>query len=319
MEIRQIRYFVEIAERGSFSCAARALAVTQPALSRQISLLEESLSERLFYRNGRGVTINPAGEVFLAHARAVLKRLDCAQRDVSALRRVPQGEVTLGLPSSVSATLVRRLVVKLAEDCPRIKLHVEEGPGDNVIEALQAGKLDLGIVYDDRRNSGFATERLMIEQLVLVHSPALRLPPEILGAELVSLPLVLPARPNGLRLMIEHRLAEFGYAPNVRLEMNSLLTLKELAAAGVAATILPYGAVAREVAAGSLCAAALRNPSLRRDVMLATVQGRRLETAPLAVASALREVAAGEQAAGPNEGRHPPANYVVPSEGIALQ
>src|SRR6056297_1598826 len=123
MEMRQIRYFVEIAEQSSFSRAARKLAIAQPALSRQMRLLEEAVGSRLFYRNGRGVTLTAAGEMFLGHASEILARIALAEQDVSNLASTPRGEVVLGLPPSVSAALLRKVVVRLAEQFPAVKLR----------------------------------------------------------------------------------------------------------------------------------------------------------------------------------------------------
>lgn len=132
MEFRQLRSFLAVAECGSFSGAAQLLGVTQPALSRQICLLEQALSQRLFHRNGRGAALNAAGRVFMGHARAILAGIEEAQREVSALREAPQGEVRIGLSPSTSATLLRHLIASVASDYPRIKIHVEERFSDDL-------------------------------------------------------------------------------------------------------------------------------------------------------------------------------------------
>jgi len=292
MEMRQLRYFCEIAECGSFSRAARTLAIAQPALSRQIRLLEESLASPLFYRNGRGIMLTTAGEVFLTHARQVLAQVDQACRDVGALKGMPQGTVTLGLPPSVSMTLLRPLVARLTEAHPKIRLRVKEGFSGNVWEWLQAGKVDLAVIYDDRRSSGIRSEPLIREELLLVHSPSLGLTDPVSAEVLADLPLVLPGRPHGLRLLVDSRMAEVGKEVTVKFEVDSMAMMKELAADGVASTILPFGAVQREVQAGFLKATPIASPELTRMMALATAANRPFDLAHRATLALIREIAA---------------------------
>lgn len=296
MEMRQVKYFVEIVERGSFGRASKSLAIAQPALSRQIRLLEESLGAPLLYRNGRGVMMTAAGEIFLAHAREILQRVKRAEHDVSAARGTPSGEVVVGLPPSVSAVLLRRIVVALAERYPLIRLRVQEGFSGNVAEWLLAGKVDLAIVYEHHRPQNAQAEQLLVEELPLVHSPSLILPPVVTSADLAGIPLVLPANPHGLRVLVEKRVAKHGGTLNVRFEMDSLVIMKELATEGVAATILPTGAVMREVEQGLLVVTPIVAPRIKRVMTLATATSRPLEKSHNAVIRIIREVAAEVQA-----------------------
>ena len=298
MEMRQLKYFVEIAQRGSFSRAAKSLAIAQPALSRQIRLLEESLGAPLLYRNGRGVMMTAAGEIFLAHSREILARVDRAEREVSALRGMPRGDVVLGLPPSVSAVLLRHIVVAVSEKYPMINLRVQEGFSGTVAEWLLAGKVDLAIIYDHHQPQTAQSERLLVEELPLVHAPSLKLPDTLTSADFAGIPLVLPARPHGLRLLVEKRIAEHGGTLNVRFEMDSLLTMKELAMEGVAATILPLGSVTREIEQGLLVATPIVAPKITRIMTLATATSRPLENTHRVVIRIIREIAERVQAGG---------------------
>jgi LysR family nitrogen assimilation transcriptional regulator len=291
MEMRQIRYFTEIAGQESFSRAARKLAVAQPALSRQIRLLEQALGSPLFYRNGRGVTLTAAGELFLGHAREILQRVAVAEQDVLGLASTPKGEVVLGLPPSVSAALLRSIVVTLAEKFPFVQLRAREGFSANVAEWLLAGKVDLAIVYDSHCTQNTLADELLVEQLFLVHSPAMTMPRTVGVCELADIPLVLPARPHGLRTLVEKSVHSAGGELNIRFEIDSLTMMKELATDGVAATILPLGAVVREVEQKVLEATPLISPNITRRMMLATTGNRPLEGAHRAVLRVIREVA----------------------------
>lgn len=292
MEMRQLKYFVEIAQRGSFSRAAKSLAIAQPALSRQIRLLEEDLGGPLLYRNGRGVTMTSAGEIFLVHAREMLSQVERAERDIAALRGTPRGEVVLGLPPSVSAVILRRIVVALAERYPLINLRVREGFSGTVAEWLLSGQVHLAIIYEHHRPQSTQSERLLVEELPLIHSPSLVVPSTVTSADLASIELVLPARPHGLRMLVEKRVAEQGGTLKIRFEMDSLLTMKELAMEGVAATILPIGAVTREVQQGLLAVSPIVSPKITRVMTLATASSHPLENTHRAVIRIIREAAA---------------------------
>lgn len=296
MEMRQIRYFVEIAGQSSFSRAARKLAVAQPALSRQMRLLEEALGSRLFYRNGRGVTLTAAGELFLGHASEILARISLAEQDVSSLSSTPRGEVVLGLPPSVSAALLRCVVVRLAEQFPAVKLRALEGFSANVSEWLQAGEVDLAIVYDAHCTQNTLADELLVEQLHLVHSPAMTLPAAVSLRELSDLPLVLPAWPHGLRTLVEKSVHGAAGTLDIRFEIDSLTIMKELASDGVVATILPVGAVSREVEQNVLQVTPLVSPEITRRMMLAIAANRPLESAHHTVLKVIRDAVRGSGA-----------------------
>lgn len=293
MEMRQLRYFLEIADQSSFSRAARKLAIAQPALSRQMRLLEEGLGTRLFYRNGRGVTLTAAGKLFHGHATEILKRAAVAEQDIAALSGTPRGEVVLGLPPSVSAALLRPVVLRLAERYPLVKLRALEGFSANVAEWLQAGKVDLAIVYDTHCTQSTLADELLVEQLHLAHSPKMVLPKAVGPRALTEIPLVLPARPHGLRTLVEKSIQPADGKLDIRFEIDSLTIMKELASDGVVATILPVGAFGREIEQNVLRATPLESFEITRRMMLAIANNRPLESAHHAVMKIIGEVARG--------------------------
>ena len=192
--------------------------------------------------------------------------------------------------------MLRRIIVAVAERYPLIRLRVEEGFSGNVADWLLRAKVHLAIVYEHHRPQNAESEKLLVEELPLVHCPSLQLPPKITSADLVGIPLVLPANPHGLRTVVEKRVAKFGGQLDVRFEMDSLLIMKELAAEGVVSTILPLGSVIREVEQGLLAVTPIVSPTIRRVMTLATATSRPLESAHRAVIRIIREVAAEVQA-----------------------
>lgn len=299
IELRQLRAFVEIARSGSFSRAASLLSIAQPALSRQVRLLEAELAAPLFHRNGRGAVLTPAGERLLGHAEDVLRRVAEARRDLAALQEQPAGAVALGIPPSVAVALLTPLVVHMRDRYPGVRLHVMEGFSGTVVDWIETGRADLGITYDIRRSPLILTEMLLVEELFLVRRPDPEgcSPATIRGAALAAVPLVLPARPHGLRLLCERVMGQQGHGLDIRFEIDSMPTMKELAETGVAATVLPFGAVAREVAAGRLEALRIVEPGIRRTMVLATAAQRPIDAPLRAVITAIQAVIAHRSAA----------------------
>ena len=101
MELKQLDYFLGVAESGSFSKAAIRLSVAQPILSRQIKLLESELGVELLYRNGRGVVVSEAGKVLETYARSVVGLVEKAQSEIGSLKAEPRGRVAIAMPPSI--------------------------------------------------------------------------------------------------------------------------------------------------------------------------------------------------------------------------
>ena len=148
MDLTRLQYFVAVAEAGSLSRAAAALSMSQPALSRQVLLLEEELGQRMFDRTGRGVVLTPSGEALLAHARAVFARWEEARADMLDRQRSPRGRVTVGLPPRVAHVLTADLVQQFLARFPEASITVEEELSVRLRESLVAGRVDLAVLFD---------------------------------------------------------------------------------------------------------------------------------------------------------------------------
>ena len=168
MELKQLSYFLAVADSGSFSKAAVRLSVAQPILSRQIKLLESELGVELLYRNGRGVILSEAGKLLDTYARTVMSLVDKAKSEIGALRAEPRGRVAIAMPPSIGWMLTGPLVVRCREAFPEIVLHLAEGFSGHVAEWLSTGRVDIGIVYQAPRLSTLATEPLLSDELILL-------------------------------------------------------------------------------------------------------------------------------------------------------
>jgi len=270
LDLKKMKYFVQIAETGSFSQAARRLAVAQPALSRHVRELEDELGA-LFRRNGRGVELTEMGALFLPRAKALLHEADKFLSELQATKGAPVGSVTLGMPPSVSLALVPSLVRRVSREFPGIHLRISEGFSGDVNDWLTEGRLDMAVLYKSGRSARAIGHHLLNEDMCLVGRAGTRIldNPSIRMADAVKLPLILPGRPHGLRLLIESVAAHHGLELNLYLELDALALIKDLVADGDAYTILPFGGVYRQVEDKVLSAARIVDPAVIRELILA--------------------------------------------------
>src|ERR1700745_321781 len=139
MNLKQLEYFVQVAELGSFSKAALALAVAEPALSRQVRALETEVRQQLFLRNGRGVALTDAGKRLFDHSIAVLQLVTHAREDLGASRDEPVGRVPIGLPPSIGRQLTLPIIDRFKQELPAAKLAVVEGLSSHIVEWVTTG------------------------------------------------------------------------------------------------------------------------------------------------------------------------------------
>ncbi len=292
MELRQLGFFLGVAESGSFSKAAVRLSVAQPILSRQIKLLEEELGVELFYRNGRGVILSEAGKTLESYARNIVDLVDRARSEMGMSRNTPQGRVAIAMPPSIGWVLTGPLVLRCREAFPSIVLHIVEGFSGHVAEWLSTGSIDIGIVYQAPRRPTLATEPLFSDDLILlgaVDDPARLGGTTVDTARIAELPMILPARPHGLRVLVDAELEKLGLAAHVEFEVDAMPSTLSLVERGVGYTVLSEGAVTHLLSAGRIRRWSLTNPTIRRELLLATSTQRPLSVATRLVARLLRD------------------------------
>jgi LysR family transcriptional regulator, nitrogen assimilation regulatory protein len=249
MDFKQISYFVQVAELGSFTRAASVLRVAQPALSRQVRSLEVELRQPLFERNGRGVTLTPAGQRLLDHGRGILQQVQRARQDLQAQRGAASGLLCIGLPPSVSRTLTAPLVEMFQRRFPAAQVQVMEALSTHLLEWLVQGRVDCAVVYNATPTAAVLLRPVLQERLYLVSARAAWVAraaqaarvgpgaepnggpdvgPPITLAELATQPLVMPGRPHAIRMQLETALAQAGLLPRVALEIDSVPAILEL-------------------------------------------------------------------------------------------
>lgn len=291
MEMRQIRYFVTLAETASASKASVMLSVAQPAISRQIRLLEEELGVSLFHRTGRGMELTEAGRMLSTRAKTILSDLQTLEHDVRSMRGVAEGEVVFGVPPTESHILVPPLIRRLRERHKGVTLKIVEAFSGYVNEWLLTGRLDVALFYKVARTKHLVADELLRESLFLVGAKGV-----VTGdgpvaiAELADRNFILPSRSHGLRVLIDQVAESLKVKIDVDLEVDALMTIKSLVEAGIGLTILPFPAVQREVENGLLSARQIRPDQLERTLVLATSTQHPLSLASRIVARESVEV-----------------------------
>jgi len=262
MDLRQLRYFVQIADCGNFSRAAEMLRVAQPSLSQQIKGLEEELGVSLFMRHARGVVLTELGLQFCDHARRLIQEADRAREVIRSKAANPSGRVSVGLPTSACRGLSLHLFRALSERLPDIRLHLVETMTGYLDEMIQAGRLDVALLYDHKAFEHVAWTEMMVEELMLV-APAgspLASQPSVSFAEVFRHPLVLPGRPNVARILVEQLAARHDVAVTA-MDCDSLPAIAQLVRFSGFHTILPHFALAAEIEQGEMAAVPIVDPT----------------------------------------------------------
>jgi LysR family nitrogen assimilation transcriptional regulator len=272
MDLTRLQYFAAVAEAGSFSRAAAALNLSQPALSRQVLLLEEDIGQRLLERHGRGAHTIEAGTALLAHARGIFDLADRAQADMRERQLSPRGRLTIGLPPRVAHVLTADLVERFHAKFPDAAITVVEGLSIRLREMLLAGRADLAILFDPAQSPQLQLDILVREPLVLVSAKPL--PAKIRLADVVQRSLVMPSGPHALRQLLEQHTNPRGLPLNLWAEVESVQTVLSLVARGLVDTILPISAAKTWFYPEPLHAAAIHAPIMRNKLVLAVPAAR---------------------------------------------
>lgn len=276
MDLKQLEYFVRVAELGSFTRAAIALDVAQPALSRQVRLLEVELRQNLLARNGRGATPTEAGKLLLEHGRGILHQVERAREELGRVRGALAGRVAIGLPPSVAKVLAVPLIREFRRRMPEATLSISEGLSVAMQESLANGRLDIALLYNAAASADTEITPLLEEDLFLVERQAkgARAAPKAVALkDIAALPLVIPSRPNAIRMLVESGLANLGLRPHIALEIDGVAAILELVADGAGSAVLSRNAVATS---GRPQAYALRpiTPRLRTKLSIAVSSQR---------------------------------------------
>lgn len=291
---QQLEVFLRVAAAGSFSGAARVLAVSQPALSRTIKVLEDQIGARLFDRDSRTVTLTPTGAALLPIAERMIREFTGEFAELARFVAGRRGRVAIAALPSVSAALLPAALRRFAAAFPEVEIVILDGLSQSVVDAVTNGQADFGLTAQPPPGQGFAYAPLLSDEFGLVCQSD-----DAMAAGTTSLtwsvftdrPFVAMAASSSVRAMTDAAFLQAGLTIPARYECAFLGTAGALVAAGLGLTALPRLAMPL-TASGALHWRPLREPVLRRPIGLVTHMSRTLAPAALAFIDILRRTVA---------------------------
>jgi len=308
MELHQLRYFLAVAEGGSFTAAARACNVAQPSLSVQVAKLEHELGGALLERGRKAARLTPRGELFRPRALEALRQLEQARVESDELSGLRRGTVRLGCMPTTGAYLLPPLLKAFGAAHPGVRLELREESSPVLGALVRGGEADLAIVDEAGLGPGLASELLFSEPLLLAVPPghALARRRRLSLSGLRGEPLILMKAGHGFRRIVLDALARAGVEPRVVHESGEIETVQALVEAGLGLALVP-SMVRKSPGPAYLD---LADPSPSRSLFLAWRQAAALTTAAQALQSAARaalgrppRASAEARAVGPRRGR----------------
>jgi DNA-binding transcriptional LysR family regulator len=254
LELRHLRYFIAVAEAGSFTRAGESLGIQQPPLSQQVKALEQELGFALFSRNPKGVALTVGGRVFLAEAQRLLSSLSRAKGLAASAATGTTGRFSLGFTTSnITHRLSPRLIKSFRHAYPDVEIEIHEGSAARLIDSIVAGRLDMCMVrIPVSRPPGVGFRVLGQERLLLIIPRGHALEAQTRAnpkGQFRTLPLkamkdepfIFVRRPGGMGIYSEliDACARLGFKPRVAAEVENMLTNVALVAAGVGVSAVP--------------------------------------------------------------------------------
>ncbi|WP_278006884.1 LysR family transcriptional regulator [Thalassospira aquimaris] len=243
MEIRQMRYFVALAETLHFGKAAARMNMTQPPFSRQIAAIEREMKVELVVRNSRHVALTLAGQRFLDDARRVLALLDAACRDARLVSQGQIGELRLGFMMHAAHRLVPDIIRRYAQIRPNVKIVLAETTPGNIRQQLAQGELDAAITFAEPMAPEFDSISILTDQLCLIapsgHPLALR--DKIRASDLEDVDLIVAPEhiASPLYAAIMQYCQTAGFVPAIKFAPHLQHTIVRLVAAGLGVGLVP--------------------------------------------------------------------------------
>ena len=299
LDLRQLCYFLALAEHGSISAAAAALNMAQPSLSENIAKLENKLEVKLAVRGARGIQLTEAGMALAKRGSDIIGSVDSLVEEVRQLGGEPRGPVSIGIPPSLSILLSVPLLETVHIEHPLIRLHIAEAMSGDILDWINSERVDVGCVYEVSDSGPYSFEPLLTEELFLVTAPdnwdgpigpdGVALTP-ISATRLQELPMVLTSTTHGARKLQEKFSRSIGIHLNVVAEIDSLPHIVEMVSRASAFSILSHGAVINRVAEGKLALVPIEEPTIRRTAYIVRKRSRPVTRASVIVESTIQAI-----------------------------
>lgn len=273
MDDHKLRVFCTVAETKSFSKTSEIIHLTQPAVSLQIQALEEIYETKLFDRSSSTVSLTPAGEVLYKYAKEILALYATAEKVIGKLIGLVKGSITIGAGSNIGNYLLPSVITDFKNTNPKIKIHLQVGNTKRVVELLNSGTIDLGLVEGDVVRQKMIVKKLISDELLVIVPPQhpWAKKKEISITDLTKEPFIFREAGSGTRQIIEKFLARHGITPHdmkISVVLGSTEAIKDAVESGLGISIISRWAARKESKYGTLRLLSLREEKMVRDFSL---------------------------------------------------
>ena len=277
MDLRGIRYFVQIADCGSITRAASNLGVAQPALTRHVQSMEEELGMQLLVRLPRGVRLTGAGRQFLDHCRRALRELDRAREELKADSGSARGQVILGVSPTLGPLLVPGVVERVRRQCPQVALRIVEHFSTLLFDGLLNGQIDVALLTNPSASRALKLTPQIAEPIVVLATPQPKDSRRFYTlAELSKTPVLVT---EAIRTIVDDQIGRYGARLTVDYEINAVEAIGRLLLRGVGPAVMPVSTFHTEIADGRIAAFPIADVNVHRSLMLAHPVERRTTAA----------------------------------------
>ena len=290
MDLHKLRTFSVVAAEGNITRAARRLSTSQPALSKQLSELEDALGAALFHRLPRGVRLTEAGQILLRHADRIFAAENAAESELAELSGLTRGRLSIGASTTIGSYLLPSVFSAFHRDHPNVKLELEIA-NTSVIQAMVLDdRLDLGLTEGFIAREQLVAEVVHYDQMLVIAAPShpLRAFRQVRARELLNYPFISRERGSGTRDVIEAALAQLDVFPSPVMSLGSTEAIKNVVAGGVGLAVVSGLAVERELSSGRLVAIKVEDLVVKRPLHMVRLGGKRKSPAVEAFIRMLR-------------------------------
>ena len=290
MDFDYLTTFVEIAKSGSFSRAGQKLYRSQPAVSAQIRQLEQEYGEKLFDRVGKSVRLTSAGEVLLDYAGRLLSLKNESMHAVADQASAPRGKLTVGANEATCLYVLPHVFAEYHRHYPLVQISIYRNFSRKVIEKIEDGTLDVGIVTLPVRSPSLRTHSIFRDRLMLMVAPAnpLARQKSVRIKEIAEQPLILP-KTGFTRLLFDKHFRSYRSRLRITMELPSVGMIKRFVAAGLGVSLISESFARDEVRAGDVKLIAISDVELWRELGVVYRRDRTLPRAAAAFVALLRE------------------------------
>jgi DNA-binding transcriptional LysR family regulator len=273
MDDHKLKVFCTVAETKSFSKTSEIIHLTQPAVSLQIQALEEIYETKLFDRSSSTVTLTAAGEVLYKYAKEILALYATAEKVIGEMTGLVKGSISIGASSTIGNYLLPNVITDFKKTRLKIKIHLLVGNTKRVIELLNSGNIDMGLVEGEVNRQKMVVEKLLSDELILIvpsyHAWSKK--KDISISELSKEPFIFREGGSGTRQIIEKFLSKHGITPQdmkISMVLGSTVAIKEAVENGLGVSIVSRWAARKETKYGTLHSLRIKEEKIVRDFSL---------------------------------------------------